>query len=130
MIKSKPISMITEGKQLSAIRLSICYSYSSPGHHGGPGNAAYINIYGINKKGSSENLISSTPLITSDRYQRGDYASQIITGIPVKDFPYIYWSIDRGASDFERIHAEPQLFVDVFETPDLGNAEYITSAKQ
>lgn len=120
--------MITEGKQLSAIRLSICYSYSSPGWHGDANNAAYVKVYGINKKGSSENIISSTPLVTDARYQAGEYASQIITGIPVKDYPYIFWAIDRGESTFERIHAEPQLFVDVFETPDLGNAEYITSS--
>ena len=130
MIKSKPISMIQEGKQLSAIRLSICYSYGTGGSHDGGTDAAWVNVYGINKNGTGSNLISTTPLITNMDYNAGEYASQIITGIPVKDYPYIYWAIDRGISTFERIHAEPQLFVDVFEMPDLGNPDYITRAIQ
>ena len=134
MFKSRPISMIQEGKQMSAIRLTLCYSYGNSGIHdtnlNGEQSPAYVIFYGIDKNGSTSNVISKTALKTNATYGAGDYASQLITGIPIKDYPYVYWAIDRGRSTFERIHAEPQLFVDIFETPDLGNPDYVTKAAQ
>jgi len=126
MFRSQPISMIQENKQLSMTKLAICYMYSVAGVHnltgtstGQTGNALELTVYGIDKTGN-RTAIAFIPLITLVDYQAMTFAASVVIGIPVADFPSIYWTYDMSTSpDFVKIVGQPIMFAEVREYPDI-----------
>lgn len=118
--------MIRENAQISAVKLAVCYQYRSSGEHG-PNNSLYIKLWGIDKNG--EELIASCPLNTTDDYIADEYVSSVITGIPDKDYPFMYFSYDISeAEDFHRINGVSNLFIEVKPFSDILDTNIETNA--
>ena len=127
MFKSNPIPMVSENKQVSAVRLITCYQYKSNGVHINS-SALNVEIYGIDKNGD-ENLIAKCPLETTANYKSGGYASNVVVGIQTKEYPFIYYKYDVStATDFLRMNKQPMLTVDVREFPDVVESNIKTIA--
>ena len=129
MFKSQIIPMIESNMQINAIKLAICYQYKSSGSHTHDGTALNLNIYGIDKTGN-DNLIAICPLETTSsgsNYGAYEYAASVIVGIPVKDYPAIYYTYDNSlSSNFVKIVGQPMLFAEAREYPDMLDVSVYT----
>jgi hypothetical protein len=124
MYKSTPLLMVQDNKQISAVKLIACYQYRSEGEHlvnkiQTSNDALTIDIYGIDKTGD-RNLIAKCPLTTGSGYGAMAYASNTVSGIPVKQYNYIMYEYDTAKSpDFANLIGQPILTVDVQEYSDM-----------
>lgn len=111
--KSDVISTINDNKLLTAMKLSICYSYSNSGSHtslgtNGKNIAARVVFYGHTK--GNKIAFAEAYLNTTDGYIESVPAAAVITGIPVSKWAWISWEIQTpNGCDFACIHGQPQL---------------------
>jgi len=137
MFRSQPIPMMTEGRRLSAVKLAALYKYKNDGLHNyiayPPEQGAddsenqlarslCIKLYGINKTGT-DTLIAKCYLDTIIGYTDEEYAASIITGIPVYEFPAIYYTYDTNENQqvvgaFDRL-LDLNMFVEISILPDV-----------
>lgn len=133
-ITSQPIPMVQDNKQINAVKMYACYMYKTSGSHVLPGSspsvtdALMVEIHGIDKTGS-DNLIAKCPLYTTDGYTANTFASSVVTGIPVKDYPFIYWRYNSEQSqDWNKFVSQPFLAVEAREYPDVLDNTVLTNA--
>jgi len=119
MVKTNPIPMIKDHKQLSSVRIYTCFQYTDSGLHV-YGNCLLVYVYGVNKDGDTT-LIALCPITTGANYIAMQYASCISTAIPVKDYSHIVIEYDKNNTTFKRfvrpihIEAEVKELQEVFE---------------
>lgn len=132
MYKSQPQLMIRENAQISAVKLAVCYQYRTGGVHASSEvslnkKPLIIKLLGIDKDGEHE--IASCPLETTAGYASNGYASNVVIGIPEKDYPYMCFSYDTSlAPDFNKMVGVSNLFVDIKPYPDILDATVSTDA--
>lgn len=117
MFVSLPICTIQDSMQMSAMKMAICYKYSTSGVQS---NQAYVRFYGITK--GVRTALAEATLDTDVDYVGNSLASCLIIKIPTNEFPYIQWElIIPSGSNFSRVCSEPQIILSVNSGTDFPN---------